>query len=92
MKHRLRRAPLTTEDERIFCRLGTEVFFSGALSHAHFMHSMDSDRRDADLMLEARTRLGPGPMCIESADCNGEFIDCCGAVLGSHLWHAPVST
>lgn len=53
MKHRQRRAPLTVEDERIFLRLGTEVFFSGALSHAYFMHSMESDRRDADLILAA---------------------------------------
>lgn len=61
MKPRLRRAsPLTTEDERIFCRLGTEVFFSGALSHAHFMHSMESDRRDAYLMWWAQSNRDCG--------------------------------
>jgi hypothetical protein len=90
MKPRLPCAQLTTEDLFIWGdRWGgfrTREYESLALI------SKVGDRNDAELMLDARTRLGPGPMCIESADCDGEFIDCCGAILGSKLWHAPVST
>ena len=88
MKPRLN-APLTQEDFDIWDRISEPY---GIKPGIPLWGYIESDRRDADLMLEARTRLGPGPMCIESADCNGEFIDCCGAVLGSYLWHAPVST
>lgn len=58
-------APFTKEDARIFYRLGTGMFFSGALSHAHFMHSMESDRRDAQLMLGLTgTAPGAAGICV----------------------------
>ena len=84
MKPRLVNLPLTEDDGDIWLDAARRWQF-GAKQRMLDSY-MVADRRDAALMLLARTRLGPGPMCVENADYT-DFIDTSGWVLGARKWY-----